>query len=70
MGYEREQERGSDLAEQGYKIRVTDCFDRVTEYPVPSLEEFTALVNSLGREKVVLNTGDNSIEIIPRLVHV
>ena len=58
------------MAEQGYKIRVTDCFDRVTEYPVPSLEEFTALVNSLGREKVVLNTGDNSIEIIPRLVHV
>jgi hypothetical protein len=57
-------------AEQVYRIRVKDVFDRITEFPIGSLEEFTALVTSLGREKVVLNTRDNSIEIIPRLVSV
>lgn len=70
MGYEREHEKGPDMAERAYKIRVTDVFDRVTEYPLDSLEEFTELVSSLGREKVVLNTRDNSIEIIPRLISV
>jgi len=61
---------GKTPAEQVYRIRVKDVFDRVTEFPVGSLQEFTALVTSLGREKVVLNTRDNSIEIIPRLVSV
>jgi len=70
MGYERDYDNLGGLAATSYTIRVTDVFDRVTEYPVPNLEEFTALVNSLGSEKVVLNTRDNSIEIIPRLIHV
>jgi hypothetical protein len=51
-----------------YKIRITDVLYRVTELPVSSLEEFTALVAALGPEKVVLNSRDNSIDLIPRLI--
>ena len=69
MGYEQDFEAGRAPVKTMYKIRVKDVFDRVTEYPLDSLEEFTSLVTSLGSEKVVLNTSDNSIEIIPRLVN-
>jgi len=68
MGYIHFYEEGNDWGERPYRIRIKDEFNRVTELPLGSLEEFAALVSSLGREKVVLNTRDNSIELIPRLV--
>jgi|GEM_PF-4137045 hypothetical protein len=68
MGYIHFYEEGSSWGERPYKIKIKDEFDRVTELPLGSLEEFAALVQSLGREKIVLNQRDNSIELIPRLV--
>jgi len=68
MGYIHFYEASDGLGEMPYKIRIKDEFDHVTELPVGSLEEFAALVKAWGREKVVLNQRDNSIELIARLV--
>jgi len=68
MGYIHFYEEGDAWGERPYRIKIKDEFDRVTELPLGSLEEFAALVRSLGREKIVLNQRDNSIELIPRLV--
>ncbi|HYJ92239.1 MAG TPA: hypothetical protein VEV84_13085 [Pyrinomonadaceae bacterium] len=70
MGYIDFIETTFHPAKATYKIKITDEQDRVTEVPIGSLEEFTELVASLGREKVVLNLRDHSIELIPRLVTV
>ena len=70
MGYIDYYENGFNPASKTYKIRIKDEFDRVTELPVAGIEEFTELLRTFGREKVVLNRRDNSIELIPRAVAV
>ena len=51
-----------------YKIRVKDDEDVVTDIPVKSIEEYTAILTMLGRKAAILSLKNRAIELVPRAV--
>jgi hypothetical protein len=48
-------EAGFNPENRTYTIRMKDEHENVTQIPVKNLEEFAAVLNKLGRQRVVLN---------------
>ena len=61
MGYITALDADFNSEDQTYTIRVRDENENVTDLPVESLEEFSAVLSRLGREKVVLTLNNYSV---------
>jgi hypothetical protein len=60
-------EAGFNPEDNTYTIRMKDEYENVMQIPVESLEEFTEILTTFGRQKVVLNLRDRRWETTPLL---
>ena len=60
-------EAGFNPEDNTYTIRMKDEYENVMQLPVESLEEFTEILTTFGRQKVVLNLRDRPWETTPLL---